>query len=64
MKDSVSGYYFWLAHCESWLQVSLKQSCRLVGMVAPGHMSAALQIGFAFACWTHSLEMDEWSGFS
>ena len=27
--------YFWLAHCESWLQVSLRQSCRLVGMVAP-----------------------------
>ena len=31
---------------------------------SPGHMSAALQIGFAFGFWTHSLEMDECSGFS
>ena len=30
----------------------------------PGLMSAAVQIGFAFGFWTHSLEMDEWSGFS
>ena len=30
----------------------------------PGHLSAALQIGFSFGFWTHSLEMDEWSGFS
>ena len=28
------------------------------------YMSAAVQIGFAFGFWTHSLEMDEWSGFS
>ena len=27
-------------------------------------LSAAVQIGFAFGFWTHSLEMDEWSGFS
>ena len=27
-------------------------------------MSTAIQIGFAFGFWTHSLEMDEWSGFS
>ena len=27
-------------------------------------MSAAVQIGFAFGFLTHSLEMDEWSGFS
>ena len=27
-------------------------------------MSATVQIGFAFGFWTHSLEMDEWSGFS
>ena len=33
-------------------------------MVAPGHLSAALKIGFSFGFWTHSLEMDEWSGFS
>ena len=52
------------AHCESWLQVSLRQSCRLVGMVPPGHMSDALQIGFAFGFLTHSLEMDECNGFS
>ena len=30
----------------------------------PGLLSAAVQIGFAFGFWTHSLEMDEWSGFS
>ena len=30
----------------------------------PGHLSAALQIGFAFGFWTHSLEMDEWNEFS
>ena len=35
VKDSGSDSYFWLAHYESWLQVSLKQSCRLVGMAAP-----------------------------
>ena len=34
------------------------------GPPPPGHLSAALQIGFAFGFWTHSLEMDEWSGFS
>ena len=27
-------------------------------------LMAALQIGFAFGFWTHSLEMDEWSGSS
>ena len=31
---------------------------------SPGLLSAAVQIGFAFGFWTHSLEMDEWSGFS
>ena len=50
------------------LIVSVPDHCLsfyLVGMVAPGHISAALQIGFAFGFWTHSLslEMDEWSGF-
>ena len=30
----------------------------------PGLMSAAVQIGFVYGFWTHSLEMDEWSGFS
>ena len=30
----------------------------------PQVTSAALQIGFAFGFWTHSLEMDECSGFS
>ena len=30
----------------------------------PQVTSAALQIGFAFGFWTHSLETDEWSGFS
>ena len=30
----------------------------------PGLLSAAVQFGFAFGFWTHSLEMDEWSGFS
>ena len=33
-------------------------------LTPPGLMSAAVQIGFAFGFWTHSLEMDEWSGFS
>ena len=30
----------------------------------PGLLSVAVQFGFAFGFWTHSLEMDEWSGFS
>ena len=29
-----------------------------------GLLSAAVQIAFAFGFWTHSLEMDEFSGFS
>ena len=33
VPDLCLSFYF--AHCESWLQVSLRQSCRLVGMVAP-----------------------------
>ena len=32
--------------------------------IVKAEMSAALQISFAFGYWTHSLEMDEWSGFS
>ena len=36
----------------------LRKSYRLVGTVAPGHLSATLQIGFSFGFWTHSLEMD------
>ena len=42
------GIRIWLAHCESWLQVSLRQSCRLVGMVAPRSLVGCSANRFCF----------------